>query len=140
MFLEEVFLISLIIKSSQKEIKEFIEELTLFLNSNDFDIEKHLFINKNLKEDLIHSTPYTLADLDYDYYDVVDRLKELTISEYSETKIDNKDDNPPLLFVFGKNINNKLIYIKLKIRKGEKKKVVCMSFHYATYEMYFPYK
>ena len=68
-----------------------------------------------------HSTPYTLLDLDYDIEDVVDRLKELTVEEYSETKIDKDDLDPPLLFVFGKNINRKLIYIKLKI-KGDQKK------------------
>lgn len=37
-------------------------------------------------------------------FDVVERLKELTIREYSETLIDKDDLNPPMLFVFGKEI------------------------------------
>ena len=31
--------------------------------------------------------------------------------EYSETKVDKDDVNPPILFVFGKDINGKLIYV-----------------------------
>ena len=88
---------------------------------------------------MAHSTPYTLLDLDYDIEDVIDRLKELTVEEYSETKIDKDDLDPPLLFVFGKNINRKLIYIKLKIKGDQKRHVLCVSFHYAKDKMKFPY-
>ena len=63
--------------------------------------------------------------------DIVNRLKELTVEEYSETKIDKDDLNPPLLFVFGKDINSKLVYIKLKIKGEQKRRVLCVSFHYA---------
>ena len=80
-------------------------------------------------------------DLDYDSRDIVDRLKELTVAEYSETKIDKDDLNPPLLFVFGKDINRKLVYVKLKIKEkdNQKRRVLCVSFHYARYKMNFPY-
>ena len=88
---------------------------------------------------MYYSTPYTLVDLEYDVEDVVDRLKELKLEEYSETKIDRDDSHPPLLFVFGKNINNQLVYIKLKIKEKHRKHVVCVSFHYAKEKMTFPY-
>lgn len=78
-------------------------------------------------------------DLEYDVEDVIDRLKELRLEEYSETKIDRDDSHPPLLFVFGKNINNRLVYIKLKIKEKHRKYVVCVSFHYAKEKMTFPY-
>ena len=71
---------------------------------------------------------------------MVERLKELTISDYSETLVDNEDEDPPLLFVFGKDINNRLVYIKLKIKGSDSKKVLCLSFHYAMHEMTFPYR
>lgn len=58
--------------------------------------------------------------------------------EYSETKVDKDDVNSPILFVFGKDINGKLIYVKLKIR-NQQKQVVCVSFHYAKDKMEFPY-
>lgn len=64
-----------------------------------------------------YSTPYTLLDLEYDVSDIVERLKELTIREYSETLVDIDDVQPPLLFVFGKDINNKQIYIKIEDKR-----------------------
>lgn len=80
-----------------------------------------------------------MVDLNYDTSDIVDRLKELTTKEYSETLMDKDDVNPLLLFVFGKDINGKQIYIKLKIKENEKRHVLCVSFHYAEEKMKFPY-
>ena len=54
-------------------------------------------------------------------------------------KIDKDDINPPLLFVFGKDIEEKLIYIKLKVKNKTQKHVLCVSFHYAKEKMIFPY-
>ena len=40
--------------------------------------------------------------------------------------------------VFGKDINDRLIYVKLKIR-DQQKQIVCVSFHYAKDKMQYPY-
>ncbi|WP_155840026.1 hypothetical protein [Butyrivibrio sp. MC2021] len=110
------------------------------MGKEDFNIDSDLTLIKKKKiDDEEHSTPYTLLDLDYDTSDVVERLKELSVSEYSETKIDIDDLNPPLLFVFGKDINGKLIYVKSKIKGEQKRRVICVSFHYARDSMKFPY-
>lgn len=106
--------------------------------SIDINTDLSLVRKKKQGDDLKFSTPYTLLDLDYDAEDVVDRLKELKVEEYSETKIDKDDVNPPILFVFGKGINDQLIYVKLKIR-DQQKHVICVSFHYAKDKMEFPY-
>lgn len=136
----EVIIIFLSTQSKRGEVVAFLEELKMFLEKGDFNIDTDfILIRKNKKDDMEHSTPYTLLDLDYDIEDVVDRLKELTVEEYSETKIDKDDLDPPLLFVFGKNINRKLIYIKLKIKGDQKRHVLCVSFHYAMDKMKFPY-
>lgn len=136
----EVIIIFLSTQSKKGEVAAFLEELKMFLEKGDFNIDTDfILIRKNKKDDMEHSTPYTLLDLDYDIEDVVDRLKELTVEEYSETKIDKDDLDPPLLFVFGKNINRKLIYIKLKIKGDQKRHVLCVSFHYAKDKMKFPY-
>lgn len=103
------------------------------------DTDFELIRKKKYGEEQKYSTPYTLLDLEYDVGDVVERLKELTVDEYSETKIDKDDPNPLLLFVFGKDINNKLVYIKLKIKGEAQKYVLCVSFHYAKEKMTFPY-
>lgn len=136
----EVIAIKIPIRSEKKVVKAFLEELKDILEFEDFDIDDNIIIIKSNKEEIEYSTNFTILDLGYDSYDIVERLRELTISEYSETLIDKDDDNPPLLFVFGKDINNKLIYIKLKIKGNTSKKVLCLSFHYAKYDMEFPYK
>lgn len=96
-------------------------------------------IRKTKKNDEQFSTTYTLLDLGYDMFDVVERLKELTIKEYSETLIDKDDLNPPMLFVFGKDIQCRQVYIKLKIKGVLARHVLCVSFHYAKRKMQFPY-
>ena len=136
----EVIIIFLSTQSKRGEVAAFLEELKMFLEKGDFNIDTDfILIRKNKKDDMEHSTPYTLLDLDYDIEDVIDRLKELTVEEYSETKIDKDDLDPPLLFVFGKDINRRLIYIKLKMKGDQKKHVLCVSFHYAKDKMKFPY-
>lgn len=111
------------------------------IRSKTFDIEQDFTIIKSKKKSgkEQYSTPYTLVDLDYDESDIIEHLKELTTKEYSETLLDKDDVNPPLLFVFGKDINGKQIYIKLKIKENEKNRVLCVSFHYAEEKMKFPY-
>lgn len=128
-------------QSKKKEVITFLDELKTIIEKNDFNIYTDITLvrKKKNKEDEKFSTPYTLLDLDYDVGDVVERLKELTVEEYSETKIDKDDLNPPLLFVFGKIISNKQVYIKLKIKGEQSRHVLCVSFHYAKDNMLFPY-
>lgn len=137
----EVIPIFLSTQSKKREVVAFLDELQKLLERENFDINTDitLIIKKKQGEDQRYSTPYTLLDLDYDIEDVVNRLKELTVEEYSETKIDTDDVNPPLLLVFGKDINGKIIYIKLKIKGNQQKYVLCVSFHYAKDKITFPY-
>ena len=128
-------------QSRKREVIAFLDELKSILENADFDIDTDLTLisKKKQGQDQKYSTPYTLLDLDYDTVDVVDRLKELTVSDYSETLIDKDDDKPPLLFVFGKDINNRQVYIKLKIKGENNRRILCLSFHYAKHKMKFPY-
>ena len=136
----EAITIFLSTQSKKREVVDFLKELNNLLGKDDFDIDTDLIlIRKRKPDDEEHSTPFTLLDLDYDAWDIVDRLKELTVEEYSESKIDKDDLAPPLLFVFGKNISGKLVYIKLKIKGDQKKRILCVSFHYAKEPMTFPY-
>lgn len=118
-----------------------MNELKAILEKENFNIDTDFtLISKEKKdEDREFSTPYALLDLDYDISDIVERLKELTVEEYSETIIDKDDPDPPLLFIFGKNINNKQVFMKLKIKRKSSGHVVCVSFHYAKWKMFFPY-
>lgn len=137
----EVIKIKLTIQSTKQEVTAFLKQLKELLGKEDFDIDRDITIirTKKKKEDERYSTPYTLLDLNYDTSDVVDRLKELSVHEYSETLVDKDDLNPPLLFVFGKNIDDKQIYVKLKITANPSDHILCVSFHYAKEKMIFPY-
>ncbi len=135
----EVKDIKIPILSDKKDVKKFLDELKAIINDVSFDSNDDLIIIKSSKDEVQYSTRYTLFDLDYDTVDVVDRLKELTVSDYSETLIDKDDDKPPLLFVFGKDINNRQVYIKLKIKGANNRRILCLSFHYAKHKMKFPY-
>lgn len=137
----EVIHIFLSFQSKKRDIEAFLDELHKLLEKEDFNIDTDLILIRKKKrgDDQKFSTPYTLLDLDYDIEDVIARLKELKVEEYSETKIDKDDVNPPVLFVFGKDIDDRLIYVKLKI-KDQQKQVLCVSFHYAKDKMEFPYK
>lgn len=128
------------LRKSLTSVVTFLDELHKLLASDDFDVDTDLNLIRKGKpgDEQKFSTPYTLLNLDYDAEDVVKRLKELKVEEYSETKIDTDDVNPPILFVFGKNINGSLIYVKLKIR-DQQRQVVCVSSHYAKEKMEFPY-
>lgn len=134
-------IIKIYIKSKKKEVQTFLDELMEILEDRNFDIDKDFTLIKTKKEEdkEQYSTPYTLLALEYNIEDVVERLKELTVEEYSETIIDKDDVNPPLLFIFGKKINHEQIFIKLKIKEKQKRHVLCVSFHYAEYVMTFPY-
>jgi len=136
-----VVFIRLSIQSKEKEVVEFLNQLKNILESEEFNINSDITIIKSKKssEKIQYSTPYTLLDLEYDTSDVVLRLKELTVREYSETLVDKDDVNPPLLFVFGKDINGQEVYIKLKIKGAQTRHVLCVSFHYAEEKMTFPY-
>lgn len=136
----EVITIKIPVRSEKKDVKAFLEELKEILNAKEFNIDNDLMIVKSNKDEIEYSTGYLMLDLEYNALDVVERLKELTIAEYSETLIDKDDDKPPLLFVFGKDINSRLVYIKLKIKGEQTKRVLCLSFHYAKHDMVFPYK
>lgn len=136
-----MLLIKLEIKSTKNQVSEFLDGLKESLNDEKFNIDTNFTLIRSKKEGKEEfSTQFTLLDLGYDVYDVIDRLKELTVEDYSETLLDRDNLNPPALFVFGKNINNRQVYIKLKIRNGGEKHVVCVSFHYAEFQMNFPYK
>ena len=133
--------IQISICSDKKDVLKFLTELRQVLSDDNFVLNQDIIIIKKEKPEgkKQFSTPYTLVDLEYDTEDIAECLKNLAVEEYSETKIDKDDDNPPLLFVFGKLINGKQIYIKLKIKVKAKKHILCLSFHYAERTMRFPY-
>ena len=72
--------------------------------------------------------------------DFIPHLKKLKISEYIETLTDVKNVYSPQFWVFIKKINLKQVYIKVKIRSIQNRKIFCISFHFARFQVNnFPY-
>lgn len=114
------------------------------MSNRDFDVNKDLdVILKKKNENSLdpYTTQNTLLKLDFDKNDIADTLKKLSVEEYIKTGKDRKDISSPEFYIFGKEVQGNLIYIKIKIRDKINHKVFCVSFHFARYPISnFPYK
>ncbi len=130
--------------SPKEEVIKFLLELKKIMSHRNFDVNKDLdVILKKKNENSLdpYTTQNTLLKLDFDKNDIADTLKKLTVEEYIETGKDRKDISSPKFYIFGKEAQGKLIYIKIKIRDKINHKVFCVSFHFARYPISnFPYK
>lgn len=124
--------------SSETEVDGFLRDLKGILTDVDFDVSVDLdILNKKRTESPTdpYTTFNTLQALSFDRYDVVKQLLCLDVSDYIETFIDDKDNTLPPFYTFGKDINNREVYIKVKIRDKKNHKVFCVSFHFARYPL-----
>jgi hypothetical protein len=71
-----------------------------------------------------------------------DEIMTLSLSDYCDgPKPDQNPNKPGKIWVFGKSIGGKEVYIKLKIAQvGNQKIAKCLSFHAADYPLCFPFK
>ena len=121
---------------SKEDVELFLTELKTILESDSFVVQRDLDILLKKKDEAAndpYTTANTLAALDFDKSDVYEQLKKLTVQEYAETIIDNRDSTWPPFFVFYRNIQSREVYIKVKIRDKQSGKVFCVSFHFARY-------
>ena len=120
----------------------FLQALKQILCSESFDYERDLDILLSKKTDPYnagYTTAETLVALGYNKKDICDELRALTEYDYSETVIDDIDPTLPRFYTFGKVIQTRDVYIKVKIRDKINGTVFCVSFHFAKYPMLKPY-
>lgn len=129
--------------SSKEQVENFLLELKHIINDKRFNINEDFDIllkKKNETDDDAYTTKNTLIQLNYDKNDIIRNLKELKISEYIETLTDVKNVYSPQFWVFIKRVNLKQVYIKVKIRSIQNRKIFCISFHFARFQVNnFPY-
>lgn len=119
-----------------EDVEEFLKILQGILQSEDFNLSRDLDIllkKSSESPDDPYTTQNTLLDLDFDREDVRQQLLELKGIHYYETITDNKNPVLPPFHAFIKEIEHRNVYIKVKIRNYEHRKVFCVSFHYARY-------
>lgn len=80
-----------------------------------------------------------LLELGLTKENVKDEILSLSVADYCKGPEIDKDI-PGDIWVFGKTIDGKEVYIKLKIvEEGGKKIATCISFHPARYPLSFPF-
>lgn len=121
---------------SKEFVEQFLSELKAILESDTFVIERDLDILPKKRNDSAtdsYTTINTMADLEFDVNDVCEELKAITVEDYAETMLDDRNVDAPPFFVFYRNIQTRDVYIKVKIRDKATGKVFCVSFHFARY-------
>jgi hypothetical protein len=118
--------------STIQEVASYLREIKLILQGSHSSDAR--FIVSTIRDKNIE----TLSELEYDIEDVKNSVLSLSSTDYSEgpTK-DNaiKGD----LWVFGKIIKGREVYIKLKILGDNKyKQVAVLSFHFSEQRLRYP--
>lgn len=85
-------------------------------------------------------TNQTIIDLGLTEKNVVSEILGLSVADYSEGALRDRD-RPGHVWVFGREIYGREIYIKLKIAPvGATQIAKCISFHEANYPLRYPYR
>ncbi len=111
----------------EENIEQFLKEFKLKM-----DIWDIVFIDNRPKN------TQTLADLEITSVKRKTIIKELVVADYSEGPMDDVVFMGSPLWVFGKEVKAKEIYIKLSMGFAGRQ-VLCISFHVAEYPMNYPY-
>ena len=87
----------------------------------------------------------TLLELDYTKEDVYNVLVELESRDYIEGPVLDKQGFAKDFWVFGKTIQGREVYIKIKVKdlnfEGDKQLTCyCISFHFAEFPLKYPNK
>jgi len=99
---------------------------------------KKIVVNRGLDVIPRRENIDALAELGLTRINRVDEILTLSAEDYcSGPEPDN--DRPGDLWIFGKQIGDQTVYIKLKIAQvGEEKIAKCLSFHTAKFPLCFP--
>jgi hypothetical protein len=81
----------------------------------------------------------TLTELEIRPIDREKVILGLTVDDYSEGPVEETLYRGSAMWVFGKNVKNREVYIKITMGlTGER--VICISFHLAEYPIKYPFK
>lgn len=117
--------------ASKGNVQIFLREMKEILKDPNSEIR----LDPRDNENDIYSTKYCLTTLGYQIEDVIQILLKLKLTDYIESCKDIRKPNTNEFYIFGINIENKEVYIKVKISSREYKIVLCMSFHFAEFPL-----
>lgn len=113
-------------------VQTFLNELKRILKEPNVEF---IIDPRENEADEYYSTEYCLTELGYQNEDVIQRLLELKVTDYIESCKDERLPKSNEFNIFGIILNEKEIYIKVKISSYTNKVILCMSFHYAKFPL-----
>ncbi len=114
-------------QSTKEEVEIFLSDLLIKI-----DIIDIIFINREKNFD-------ALLELEINASERLEYIKRLRVKNYfAGPKQDAFDPESPSNWEFGINLKGKEVYIKINMGKPQKK-VMCISFHIAEYEITYPF-
>ncbi len=117
--------------ASELEVSTFLNEIKAKLNT--WGITGVVFVDSRSKN------TQALLDLDITREDRFNLLKKLEVKDYSEGPKKEEIYGGNDMWVFGKEMKGKEIYIKIALGMNGSK-VICISFHVAEHKMSYPLK
>ncbi len=114
--------------ATKKEVEQFLREFR----------EKMQLTTVYFRDDRGKNVQ-TLADLEIRPVDREEVLLKLRVEDYSEGPLEDVLYQKSDLWVFGKEVKNQEVYIKVTIGYGEGG-VICISFHISQQPMSYPYR
>ncbi|MDO8578774.1 MAG: hypothetical protein Q7R50_06300 [Dehalococcoidales bacterium] len=115
------------------DVNNFLREMKRTVAGNDDGCYGWRFVTRQKSVDCVAELGFRLAD-------VGATLLDLTIADYCEGPL-RDTGMPGDLWVFGKILNEKEVYIKLKLAKlGPLQIVRVVSFHFSEEPLCYPYK
>ena len=133
--------------SERRKVVDFLSQMKAIFSSESYNPDRD-FVFQRCRDkdepDYEFTNENTLLALDYDTSDVVEELKTLRLDEYSESMIDNVAEGFNPFYVFGRTIQGRDVYIKVRLKQRESAPgqfVFCVSFHFARHPITaHPYK
>lgn len=114
--------------ASKQEVEKLLRELKVKI-----DIFGILFFDDRGKNQ------QALHDLEISPYRRKEVIANLKVGDFSEGPLDEKMRGFLPMWVFGKKMKQKEVYIKISLGL-ENNSAVCISFHLAEHPMSYPYK
>lgn len=111
--------------TSKDDVNKFLKELQAMLS-----VGQLLFASRA-------KNTQTLIDLELTPKQREEVITKIVLEDYSEGPLKNDQYGDEPMWVFGKIIDAKEIYIKITITKMN---VICISFHTSQYSMNYPFK
>ena len=121
------------VKSDRKQVADYIELVRDIVTDRSASYRTyHIEPRRKNKE--------CVLELGFNYKSVIEEIAKLTVRDYCDGPVEDKDIRG-YVWIFGKAINTREIYIKIKtVVIGDLRQVRVISFHEADRELRHPYK